>query len=371
MGGLALAGSVMAWGWFDNKPEWTEWQGFKNAFISTDGRVVDHSQADKRTVSEGQAYAMFFALVANDKATFEKLLAWTQNNLSNGDLRRHLPAWHWGSSNAAWGVIDGNSASDADVLIAYTLLEASRLWCKPSYAALASGLAEKIQSDEVMWVNGLGRTLLPGNVGFVKEDGRVKLNPSYVPTFVMARLADHFRNDQRWAELYLGSQQLLIKSQKAGLYPDWLWVNNGAIEPLDHPGDYDAIRVYLWLGLADKNDPTVKALWTASRPFLAGIAKLGFVPEQWNAEKNSMLNSAGPAGFQHALAPLRNALGLANSVKLDLNVPSDADADAWRAFGYYTSALTLFAKGFIDKHYSVDTTGKLQLQSLPQGASCG
>jgi endoglucanase len=40
---------------------------------------------------------LFFALVANDRAQFERLLSWTQNNLANGDLRAQQPAWLWGS----------------------------------------------------------------------------------------------------------------------------------------------------------------------------------------------------------------------------------------------------------------------------------
>ena len=42
------------------------------------GRVIDLSQEDKRSTSEGQAYAMFFALVANDQAMFDRLLGWTK-----------------------------------------------------------------------------------------------------------------------------------------------------------------------------------------------------------------------------------------------------------------------------------------------------
>ncbi|MEK9939779.1 MAG: glycosyl hydrolase family 8, partial [Methylotenera sp.] len=77
------------------------------------------------TTSEGQAYALFFALVANDQPQFERLLQWTQLNLAQGNLATNLPAWHWGQkADGSWGVIDGNSASDADIWIVYTLLEA-------------------------------------------------------------------------------------------------------------------------------------------------------------------------------------------------------------------------------------------------------
>jgi len=47
--------------------DWPAWQSFKSGFISEGGRVVDANTPRKQTVSEGQAYALFFALVANDR----------------------------------------------------------------------------------------------------------------------------------------------------------------------------------------------------------------------------------------------------------------------------------------------------------------
>ncbi|EDM7351556.1 endo-1,4-D-glucanase, partial [Salmonella enterica subsp. enterica serovar Oslo] len=44
---------------------WPEWDQFKKDYISQEGRVIDPSDARKITTSEGQSYAMFFALAAN------------------------------------------------------------------------------------------------------------------------------------------------------------------------------------------------------------------------------------------------------------------------------------------------------------------
>jgi len=76
--------------------DWPLWENFRRHAIQSDGRVIER-RADDRTTSEAQAYALFFALVANDRAQFERLLSWTQNNLANGDLRAQQPAWLWGS----------------------------------------------------------------------------------------------------------------------------------------------------------------------------------------------------------------------------------------------------------------------------------
>jgi endoglucanase len=71
--------------------EWPAWQQFKQYYISGSGRVIDPSSPQKITTSEGQSYGMFFALVANDRPTFDRLLNWTENNLAAGDLTSHLP----------------------------------------------------------------------------------------------------------------------------------------------------------------------------------------------------------------------------------------------------------------------------------------
>src|SRR5882672_1119580 len=61
------------------------WLAYQARFISSDGRVID-PQKGGWTTSEGQSYALFFALVDNDRALFEKLLSWTTSNLGGGDL---------------------------------------------------------------------------------------------------------------------------------------------------------------------------------------------------------------------------------------------------------------------------------------------
>src|SRR5512140_2824396 len=110
---------------------WPTWTRYVQAFVADDGRVIDHGDHD-RTTSEGQAYALFFALVANDRPLFERLLRWTGDNLADGRLAERLPAWSWGQRrDGSWGALDANSASDADLWTAYALLEGGRLWSEP------------------------------------------------------------------------------------------------------------------------------------------------------------------------------------------------------------------------------------------------
>ena len=66
---------------------WPAWEQFKKDYISQEGRVIDPSDARKITTSEGQSYGMFSALAANDRAAFDNILDWTQNNLAQGSLK--------------------------------------------------------------------------------------------------------------------------------------------------------------------------------------------------------------------------------------------------------------------------------------------
>ncbi len=103
--------------------KWPLWESYADHFIDGDGRVIDFDSED-RTTSEGQSYVMFFALVANDRERFARVLGWTERNLTSLGLKKQLPAWMWGKGpDGAWGMRDGNSASDSDLWIAYTLIQ--------------------------------------------------------------------------------------------------------------------------------------------------------------------------------------------------------------------------------------------------------
>jgi len=61
-----------------------------------------------------------------------------------------VPAWSWGcNTDNHWVVLDPNSASDADVWIAYTLLEAGKAWNEARCTWLGTALAKRIATEEV------------------------------------------------------------------------------------------------------------------------------------------------------------------------------------------------------------------------------
>jgi len=151
---------------------WPVWDEFRNDALDN-GRVVDKSDDRKVTTSEGQSYAMFFALVTNDQVTFDGLAAWTADNLSGGDLTKTLPAWLWGRGRGdKWGILDTNNATDSDMWIAWCFLEAGRLWKSEEYTKKGMAMLELLKK-EVRTVDNLGSVVLPGRVGF--EDTRMRL----------------------------------------------------------------------------------------------------------------------------------------------------------------------------------------------------
>ena len=109
------------------------WQRFNEDFIDAQFRVIDRSSEALISTSEGQVYSMLFSLFANQPERFAKLLAWTENNLADGDLHSHLPAWQWGHDLSAdtWTVLDTNSATDVDILLIYALYHAADVWQTP------------------------------------------------------------------------------------------------------------------------------------------------------------------------------------------------------------------------------------------------
>ena len=339
---------------------WPAWESFKSQRISEDGRVIDHSTAARSTTSEGQAYALFFALIANDRATFEKLLNWTENNLVKSDLASGLPAWLWGKdNNDRWEILDHNSASDADLWMAYTIGEAGRLWTDRRYVSLSSQLANRILQDETLAIPKLGWVLLPGSKGFIPTENRVRLNPSYMPMQLMTWFATHGK-DPRWKLLLNSSREIIISSSPKGYAPEWVvydyelgFVPDDSTEE-SGKGSYNAIRVYLWAGMMHSDDPTRGVLIDQLMPMGRFVADHGSPPESINILTGAA-DSKGPSGFSAAMIPFLQTAGLEQAAEQQLALIKSRAADD----NYYDQVLNLFALGWHDNIYRFDATGNL------------
>ncbi|SFT57325.1 cellulose synthase complex periplasmic endoglucanase BcsZ [Paraburkholderia aspalathi] len=337
---------------------------FVEHFVQADGRVIDYSSPQLKTTSEGQSYGLFFALVANDRATFDRLLNWTRTNLAGNQFDAQnvrLPSWLWGKKpDGSFGVLDPNSASDSDLWIAYDLLQAGRLWHEASYTQLGEALAAQIARQEMTTLPGVGPMLLPGPQGF-KNGGVTRLNPSYLPLPVLRALAKDMPNGP-WAKLADSAYKLIKTTAPQGFAPDWAAWQNGqfVVDPKEgDTGSYDAIRVYLWAGLTSPADPLAKPWLAALGGMRAKVAQSGIPPEKVSSTTGTA-SGEGPLSYWGALAPYFKALnderglGLARThlAVLDTNVPG-------REPVYYDRVLGLFGTGFIDGHYRFDEAGRL------------
>ncbi|MCM7591147.1 cellulose synthase complex periplasmic endoglucanase BcsZ [Enterobacter chuandaensis] len=332
---------------------WPAWEQFKKGYISEGGRVIDPSDTRKITTSEGQSYALFFALVANDRNAFDQLLAWTRDNLASGNLNDRLPAWLWGQKDKEnWGVIDTNSASDADVWIAWSLLEAGRLWKNPDYTRTGKALLKRIASEEVVKVPGLGSMLLPGKVGFADENAW-RFNPSYLPP----QLASYFtRYGAPWTTLRETNLRLLLESAPKGFSPNWVQYQKNRGWQLQQDktleGGYDAIRVYLWVGMMSDNDPQKARLLTRFQPMAVKTIKQGVPPEKVDVATGKHTGN-GPVGFSAAMLPFLQQRD-AQAVQRQRVADHFPDNNA-----YYSYVLTLFGQGWDQHRFRFTAKGEL------------
>ncbi|MFM0272811.1 cellulose synthase complex periplasmic endoglucanase BcsZ [Paraburkholderia aspalathi] len=344
--------------------DWPAYRIFVEHFVQADGRVIDYSSPQLKTTSEGQSYGLFFALVANDRATFDRLLNWTRTNLAANQFDAQnvrLPSWLWGKKpDGSFGVLDPNSASDSDLWIAYDLLQAGRLWHEASYTQLGEALAAQIARQEMTTLPGVGPMLLPGPQGF-KNGGVTRLNPSYLPLPVLRALAKDMPNGP-WAKLADSAYKLIKTTSPQGFAPDWAAWQNGqfVVDPKEgDTGSYDAIRVYLWAGLTSPADPLAKPWLAALGGMRAKVAQSGIPPEKVSSTTGTA-SGEGPLSYWGALAPYfkslndERGLGLARThlAALDTNVPG-------REPVYYDRVLGLFGTGFIDGRYRFDEAGRL------------
>lgn len=400
---------------------WPLWEQYATRYVDGQGRVIDKQGAD-RTTSEGQAYAMFFAVVGDDRPRFDKLLQWTEDNLAQGDLTLRLPAWNWGKApDGQWKVLDANSAADADLWMSYALLEAGRVWKEPRYENLGRVMASRIAQQEVAELPGFGPVVLPGLKGFHPSATTWLVNPSYSPLPILARFADAMP-DGPWGALAAQQGRMLRATSSGGYAMDWVEFNaaaplaqqwtpvalpaqassNGraapakaaqpandglqdisggaptappqaAAVPPSSPaasaegavGSYDAIRVYLWAGMTDPGTAQARQSLDAV-PAMAKYLAAQIVPPAKVGVNGAVESADGPIGFSAAVAPYLDALGMKKEAKAQMDRVMATKDPATGLFGrqqvYYDQNLALFASGWMAGRFRFERNGQLKLK---------
>lgn len=355
---------------------WSLWDAYVAHFIDPQGRVIDHTSGD-RTTSEGEAYAMFFALADDDRATFDRLLNWTQANLAANDLGNHLPSWLWGHANdGQWKTLDPNPAADADVWMAYTLVEAGRLWNVPTYTNMGRRMMAQIAKVEVTNLPGFGAVLMPGPFGW--QHGQTwTLNPSYMPVFIFERMAT-VDPAGPWKQIAYGIPRLLEGSARHGFAMDWVnyipsdgfypsgGIATGNQDSNTPGGSYDAIRVYLWAGMMDSGG-TLRAEVLSAIPGMSVYLSAHDAPPERVNDQGFPLPQDGPVGFSAAVLPyLRAFPDLSRPIAEQTVRMSKMRDPSTGLYGkdltYYDQNLALFSTGYLDDRFRFGSGGELTVQ---------
>jgi endoglucanase len=225
-----------------------DWSLFKERFVRSDGSVVDTGN-EGVSHTEGQGVTMLLAVHYKDRATFDSTWLWTRKMLQVREDK--LLSWRW---VAGEGVADKNNASDGDIFAAWSLLRAHRLWKDPAYLVYAQEIMADIRKTLVR-KTGYGTILLPGAVGFEKDDGTI-VNLSYwiFPAF------DEFAQIESsgdWLALKESGLRLLEQARfgRWDLPPDWMLVGEKITLHAQGRFGYDAVRIPLYLlwGKADND----------------------------------------------------------------------------------------------------------------------
>jgi endoglucanase len=367
MRSLAVLGTLV-WSTSAMAAGWPHLERFVATFVTAEGRVREPS-AGNRTTSEGQAYGLFFALVANDRPLFDRLLAWTDENLAHRDLGHSLPAWEWGEDKQHhWSVLDKTSAADADLWMAYTLLEAGRLWSAPDYARTGRALLDSIARTEVADLRGLGKMLLTGSAGSPLGKDRWRLNPSYVPIQLARRLST-LDPDGPWAAFPPALVRMVGETAPRGLVPDWVVWDGEAARFAPDPatgttGSYDAVRVYLWAAMLDPAEPERQPLLDATGGLLEA-AKKKTLREKADVTTGVFTGFPAPPAYTatvlvNARAAGKTALASAAAAKLDRELDGGLYLLPDDQPRYYDQVLTLFARGFAESRFHFGADGALE-----------
>lgn len=223
------------------------YENYKKGFMTKDGRIMDPERG-YITTSEGQSYIMLRSVVSSDKKTFDLSYKWAKDNLQRSDS---LFAWLWGKNkDGKYMILDNNTASDADVDIAFSLLLAYEKWGNYNYLREALPIIISIWNNETRKVGNF-LVLMPGVEQTFSE--QIEINPSYFSPYAF-RFFQKYDEIHDWSFLidssYYYLEQVTSVTQ-SGLPPNWFLIDetNGGEQIILEDSErsdfsYDAIRVF-------------------------------------------------------------------------------------------------------------------------------
>lgn len=304
-----------------------DWSLFKQRFMQLDGRIVDSGHSNNISHSEGQGMAMLLSMHYNDRAAFDTIWQWTQQNLQVREDK--LLAWRWSPEE---GISDKNNASDGDLFVAWALLRAHHKWQETAYQDAALSIVQDVR-QKLLRKTPRGIVLLAGMDGFEKDAGTV-VNLSY---WVFPALHEINQVDQapEWMELRQTGINLLLEAHfgRWGLPADWILLGEKLTPAPDFLSrfSYDAVRIPLYVIWAKLETP---ALLSPFQSFWEHFKGAKFIPAWTNLNDDSIDSYDASPGIR-GIGQLTLAHKTLRSLRLP---PLDASQD------YYSSVLLLLVK---------------------------
>jgi endoglucanase len=180
-----------------------------------------------------------------------------------------------------------------------------------------------------------------------------------------------------WGAVLASVPMMLTQGSGNGFAMDWLTAG-GSVRPSGAPvsamlsakavqaaGSYDAIRVYLWLGIADPETPGVQAS-LAGLEGMAAYLKKNSAPPTRVDENGAVLEAVGPVGFSAAVVPYLHALNMKPEEKAQTERMAGMKDPANGLYGrnglYYDQNLALFANGWMEQRFRMDKQGRLKVK---------
>ena len=128
----------------EDRLQWL-WDGYKTNYMSASGYVQDPLRGGLVT-SEAQSYALLQAAWLRDRDTFDRVRGWTNRHMRRDD---GLYSWLWDPRDGG-RLVDRNTATDADVDIAFALTMASVAFDNAGYAREARALVQSIRREATL-----------------------------------------------------------------------------------------------------------------------------------------------------------------------------------------------------------------------------
>ena len=310
------------------------WRVYEQTYVEEGtSRTMDLQDGGVST-SEGQGYTMLRAVWMDDQQTFADSWQWTKDNLQQDDAR--LAGRFGERPDGSYGIQDDrggqDSATGADVDVAFALLMAYSRWQQDDYLYDALPLVEAVWEQSVVLVDGEPVLAADDRERGPRED--VLVSPADLAPYAY-RVFARVDPGHDWPALVDSSYALLAElsaepldaDRSAGLPPDWVLLDRGTGEPSAPGGDLttqfgsEALRLPWRLALDHA--------WNGEERALRLLEGQDVLAREWTEQGRLVAayeRNGTPATDREAPALYGGAMGYFTTVRPDLADEVHTDA---------------------------------------------